>query len=491
MAEPRGDRMEQDSILIGGESRHVHLAGRYANRHGLIAGATGTGKTVSLQVLAEGFSAMGVPVFLADVKGDLSGISQPIEPGRRVQERIDRIGIQGYAPAGAPVIFWDLFGKGGHPIRTTISEMGPLLLSRLMELNDTQEGVLHVAFRVADEEGLLLLDLDDLRAMLDHLSRNAAEYSSRYGRVSPQSVAAIQRRLLVLEDHGAASFFGEPALELADIRRRDMSGRGVVNVLDARQLIHRPKLYSTFLLWLLSELFEELPEVGDPDRPELVFFFDEAHLLFDDAPRALLDKVEQVVRLIRSKGVGVYFVTQNPLDIPDDVLGQLGNRVQHALRAFTPRDQKAVRAAASTFRQNPQLDTRTVITQLGVGEALVSTLEEKGIPGMVERCLVCPPRSRIGPASDAERAEIMSRSPVGGRYDTLVDRDSAHEMLMRKAEAVWKAGPKAETRRSKGSSRQGYGEAMTKSVIRSLGSSLGRTLGRELLRGILGTFSRR
>jgi DNA helicase HerA-like ATPase len=354
--------MGPNDILVGGGERQVFLRGRFANRHGLIAGATGTGKTVSLQVLAEGFSTMGTPVFLADVKGDLSGISQPIVPGSRVKERIDKIGIDGYSPAGSPVIFWDLFGRGGHPVRTTISEMGPVLLSRLLELNEVQEGVLHVAFRVADEEGLLLLDMPDLRSMLQHLSRNAKDYSARYGRVSAQSVAAIQRRLLVLEDHGAESFFGEPALELSDLRRKDMTGRGVVNVLDARELIHRPRLYSTFLLWLLSELFEELPEIGDPERPELVFFFDEAHLLFADAPRALLEKVEQVVRLIRSKGVGVYFVTQNPLDIPDDVLGQLGNRVQHALRAFTPRDQKAVRAAASTFRPNPRLDTEDVIT---------------------------------------------------------------------------------------------------------------------------------
>lgn len=482
----------RDSILIGGGERQIRLQGRYANRHGLIAGATGTGKTVSLQVLAEGFSSMGVPVFLADVKGDLSGISQPIEPGNRIRERIEQIGIDDYAPAGAPVIFWDVFGQGGHALRTTVTEMGPLLLSRLLELNDTQEGVLHVTFRVADDEGLLLLDMDDLRSMLHHVSAHSADYSRRYGNVSPQSVAAIQRRLLVLEDHGARAFFGEPALELADMRRRDMSGRGVVNVLDARQLIHRPRLYSTFLLWLLSELFEELPEVGDPDRPELVFFFDEAHLLFDDAPRALLEKVEQVVRLIRSKGVGVYFVTQNPLDVPDDVLGQLGNRIQHALRAFTPRDQKAVRAAASTFRQNPALDAQQVITELGVGEALVSVLEDKGVPGIVERCLICPPRSRIGPVEERERAEVMSRSPVGGRYDAPVDRESAHELLTRRAEKIveeQKQNP--EKSRRPRSSRQSYGEAVTKSVLRSLGSTLGRSLGQRLLRGILGSVSRR
>jgi len=379
--------------------------------------------------------------------------------------------------------------------------MGPLLLARLLELNDTQQGILHVAFRVADDDGLLLLDLPDLRSLLNHVAKNAAEYSARYGNISRQSVAAIQRRLLVLEDEGAAGFFGEPALELGDLRRTDMTGRGIINVLDSRQLINRPRLYATFLLWLLSELFEELPEVGDPDRPTLVFFFDEAHLLFDDAPKALLDKVEQVVRLIRSKGVGVYFVTQNPLDVPGDVLGQLGNRVQHALRAYTPRDRKAVRAAAATFRQNPGLNAELAITQLGVGEALVSTLEEKGVPGIVERCLVCPPRSRIGPASDEERAAVRQHSPVGTRYDQAVDRESAHEILARRAEtaaaeataAQEKAAEKKERSSGsrKASNRQSYGEAAAKSVIRSISSTLGRTLGRELLRGILGTISRR
>ncbi|MGD8976288.1 MAG: DUF853 family protein [Gammaproteobacteria bacterium] len=501
--------MSQDRILVGGGERKVSLMGRYANRHGLVTGATGTGKTVTLQVLAEGFSAMGVPVFLADVKGDLSGLSQPAKPHPKITERIEKIGIPDYAAGPSPVVFWDIFGRQGHPIRATVTEMGPLLLARLLELNDTQQGILHVAFRVADDDGLLLLDLPDLRALLNYLSKHASEFSSRYGNVSRQSVAAIQRRLLVLEDEGAAGFFGEPALELMDLRRTDMTGRGIINVLDSRELINRPRLYATFLLWLLSELFEELPEVGDPDRPTLVFFFDEAHLLFDDAPKALLDKVEQVVRLIRSKGVGVYFVTQNPLDVPTDVLGQLGNRVQHALRAFTPRDQKAVRAAASTFRQNPALDVETAITQLGVGEALVSTLEEKGVPGMVERCLICPPRSRIGPASDEERASVRQRSPVGTRYDKAVDRESAHEILLARAEAAARAAEEAaeaaeaakaessrkesgrKQTRSRGSSRQTYGEAAAKSVIRSLGSSLGRTLGRELLRGILGTISRR
>ncbi|MGB5622587.1 MAG: helicase HerA-like domain-containing protein [Gammaproteobacteria bacterium] len=493
--------MSQDQILVGGGDRQISLLGRYANRHGLVTGATGTGKTVTLQVLAEGFSAMGVPVFLSDVKGDLSGLSQPAKPHPKITERIDKIGIDDYTAAASPVVFWDIFGQQGHPIRATVIEMGPLLLARLLELNDTQQGILHVAFRVADDDGLLLLDLPDLRSLLNHVAENAAEYSARYGNISRQSVAAIQRRLLVLEDEGAAGFFGEPALELGDLRRTDMTGRGIINVLDSRELINRPRLYATFLLWLLSELFEELPEVGDPDRPTLVFFFDEAHLLFDDAPKALLDKVEQVVRLIRSKGVGVYFVTQNPLDVPGDVLGQLGNRVQHALRAYTPRDRKAVRAAAATFRQNPGLDAELAITQLGVGEALVSTLEEKGVPGIVERCLVCPPRSRIGPASDEERAAVRQRSPVGTRYDQVVDRESAHEILARRAEAAAAAATAAQEKAAeekgrkagsgRASSRQSYGEAAAKSVIRSISSTLGRTLGRELLRGILGTISRR
>ncbi|MGB5591400.1 MAG: helicase HerA-like domain-containing protein [Gammaproteobacteria bacterium] len=490
--------MTQDRILVGGGDRQVSLLGRFANRHGLVTGATGTGKTVTLQVLAEGFSAMGVPVFLADVKGDLSGLSQPGKPHPKITERIEKIGIQDYAAAASPIVFWDIFGRQGHPIRATVIEMGPLLLARLLELNDTQQGILHVAFRVADDEGLLLLDLPDLRALLHYIAEHAAEFSSRYGNISRQSVAAIQRRLLVLEDEGASGFFGETALELAELRRTDMTGRGIINLLDARELINRPRLYATFLLWLLSELFEELPEVGDPERPTLVFFFDEAHLLFDDAPKPLLDKVEQVVRLIRSKGVGIYFVTQNPLDVPSDVLGQLGNRVQHALRAYTPRDRKAVNAAAATFRQNPTLDAETAITELGVGEALVSTLEDKGIPGIVERCLVCPPRSRIGPATEEERIKVRQHSPIGTRYDTAVDRESAHEILAQRAETAAEAAAKtaeksanAKQSTSRGSSRQGYGEAAAKSVLRSLGSSFGRVLGRELLRGILGTISRR
>jgi uncharacterized protein len=419
--------MDDNRILVGGGAGgQVFLAPRFANRHGLIAGATGTGKTVTLQVLAEAFSARGVPVFLADVKGDLAGLSQPGVPHPKIDERVAAIGMPPPALAGSPVVFWDVFGRGGHHLRTTVSEMGPMLLARLLELNDTQEGVLHVVFRFADEEGLLLLDLPDLRALLTHAAAREREISTRYGRITSASIGAIQRRLLALESQGGDSFFGEPALKLEDLMRSDLSGRGIVNVLDARQLFHSPRVYATCLLWLLAELFEQLPEVGDPPLPRLVFFFDEAHLLFDNAPPALVDKVEQVVRLIRSKGVGVWFVTQTPLDLPDIVLGQLGNRVQHALRAFTPRDQKAVRAAATTFRQNPALDTATVITELGVGEALVSMLEERGVPGVVQRCLIRPPCSRIGPISDEERGVVRSRSPIGGTYDQALNRESAY-----------------------------------------------------------------
>ena len=387
---------EIDPVLIGKGEQLQYLLPAYGNRHGLVTGATGTGKTVTLQILAEGLSEIGVPVFLADVKGDLAGLSQPISPHPKIDERLVKIGIEDFKPTSWPVVFWDIFGQSGHPVRTTISEMGPLLLANLLELNDTQEGVLNIAFRVADEQGLLLLDLEDLRALLRFLAENAREFSREYGNISASSVAAIQRRLLVLDDQGGEDFFGEPALELSDLMRTDLSGRGVINVLAADKLVHKPRLYATFLLWLLSELWEELPEIGDPDKPSLVFFFDEAHLLFNHAPQALLEKVEQVVRLIRSKGVGVFFVTQNPLDIPDTVLGQLGNRIQHAIRAYTPKDLKAVRAAAQTFRGNPNLDVEKVFTEMGVGEALVSTLQLKGIPGMVDRSLIRPPTSRIG-----------------------------------------------------------------------------------------------
>ncbi|MDX1554534.1 MAG: helicase HerA-like domain-containing protein [Xanthomonadales bacterium] len=477
-------------ILIGKGADKQWLLPGYSNRHGLITGATGTGKTVTLQVLAEGFSRIGVPVFLADVKGDLSGLSQPISPHPKIDERLEKIGIPDFAPTTWPMVYWDLFGVRGHPIRTTISEMGPMLLANLLELNDTQEGVLNIAFRVADEDGLLLLDLEDLQALLRFVAENAKVLSREYGNISPASVAAIQRRLLVLEDQGAEEFFGEPALELSDLLRTDLSGRGVINALASDSLINNPRLYATFLLWLLSELFEELPEVGDPEKPRLVFFFDEAHLLFDHAPRALLEKVEQVVRLIRSKGVGVFFVTQNPMDIPDSVLGQLGNRIQHALRAYTPREQKAVRAAAQTFRSNPDLDVEEAITQLGVGEALVSTLEEKGIPGIVDRTLIRPPTSRIGPASEEEFNEVRSRSPVGTRYDKPLDRESAAEVLEARAEKIAKeleksgeAEPKARKRKS---SRQTPTEAMVKSTLRSMGSMLGR----EIMRGLLGVLKK-
>lgn len=417
--------------LGGGEEQRLVL--RRANRHGLIAGATGTGKTVTLQGIAESFSARGVPVFMADVKGDLAGIAMAGSPTTKnvdkLIERAKEIGIENYSFADNPAILWDLYGEKGHPIRTTVSEMGPLLLARLMGLNETQEGVLTIAFRYADEQGLLLLDLDDLQSMLTFCAENADALTSKYGNVTKASVGAIQRQLLQLDSQGGAQFFGEPALDIHDFIRVDEKGRGFVNILAADKLMQSPKLYATFLLWLLSELFETLPEIGDPDKPVLVFFFDEAHLLFDDAPKALTDKIEQVVRLIRSKGVGVYFITQNPIDIPEDVAGQLGNRVQHALRAFTPRDQKAIKAAAETFRANKGVDVATVITELKVGEALVSLLQEDGSPSPVQRTLIAPPRSRVGPLESKERAIIRSISPVEGKYDEAINRESAAEIL--------------------------------------------------------------
>ncbi len=433
MAETAGD------IFLGlgadGSRQALNLA--RANRHGLIAGATGTGKTVTLQGIAESFSAAGVPVFVADVKGDLSGIAMPGSPtfknAAKLEARARELGITDYAYADNPVVFWDLYGEQGHPIRTTVSEMGPLLLARLLDLNETQEGVLQIIFRHADENGLLLLDFADLAALLAWANENAAALSGKYGNVTRPSVGAIQRQLLSFESQGADHFFGEPALEIDDFLKVDEKGRGYVNVLAADRLMQSPKLYATFLLWLLAELFESLPEVGDPERPKLVFFFDEAHLLFGDAPKALLETIERVVRLIRSKGVGVYFVTQNPIDIPETVAGQLGNRVQHALRAFTPRDQRAIKAAAETFRVNPKLDVATVITELKVGEALVSTLDEDGAPSVVERTLIKPPRSRLGPVDAKERAIIQSVSPLAGKYDTRVDRESAAEVLAAKA----------------------------------------------------------
>ncbi len=490
-------------ILIGrNDSASVNLDPHFGNRHGMIAGATGTGKSISLMVLAEGFSRLGVPCFLADAKGDLAGLAMPAgEPGDKLKARLSKLGLADWEPQANPVIFWDIYGKLGHPVRATISEMGPTLLGRILELNDTQEGVLEVIFKVADENGWLLLDLADLRALLGFAAENAKDISTQYGLISTQSIAAIQRAVLKLEQDGADQFFGEPALELADLMRQDMSGRGVINVLAADQLILKPRLYSTFLLWLLSELFEQLPEVGDLDQPKMVFFFDEAHLLFDDAPPALMQRVEQVVRLIRSKGVGVYFCSQNPDDVPGTILGQLGNRVQHALRAFTPRDQKAVRAAAETFAPNPKLDVADAITKLAVGEALASTLRDGGVPSPVEQVLVTSPTSRIGAITDAERATVRQRSPVGGKYDTAVNRESAAEMLAARAsEKVSGAAPgtaKPGTSADAGAGwgdtvrdvllgngrRQGVIEAMAKSASRSIGSRIGQ----QIVRGVLGS----
>ncbi|MGH8660514.1 MAG: helicase HerA-like domain-containing protein, partial [Burkholderiales bacterium] len=418
-----------EPLLIAKAGSDLHLLPQCANRHGLIAGATGTGKTVTLQRIAEGLSRIGVPVFMADVKGDLAGQSQPGELKGKIKERIESLKLKDVKFEACPVVFWDAFGSQGHPVRTTISEMGPLLIARMLGLNETQAGVLTLAFKIADDNGLLLLDLKDLRAMLAHVGDNAKQFTTQYGNISSASIGAIQRGLLTLDQQGADKFFGEPALNLQDLMQTDGRGRGVVNVLAADKLMSAPKLYSTLLLWLLSELFEELPEVGDPEKPKLVFFFDEAHLLFTDAPPALLEKVEQVVRLIRSKGVGVYFVTQNPLDIPDTVLGQLGNRVQHALRAFTPRDQKAVKSAATTLRANPKLNVETAITELGVGEALVSMLDEKGRPTIVERAFVVPPGTRIGPITAQEREKLIKGSPLAGTYDKTEDRESAYEKL--------------------------------------------------------------
>ncbi len=475
-------------LFVGRGEAPVHLTPALANRHGLIAGATGTGKTVTLQILAEAFSEIGVPVFMADVKGDLSGMSQAGVSKDFLEKRAHTIQLENYIYKAFPTIFWDLYGELGHPIRTTISEMGPLLLSRLLDLNETQEGVLNIGFKIADDEGLLLLDLKDLRQMMVYLAENASTISTQYGNVSKSSIGAIQRRLLVLEQQDAEIFFGEPALELSDMMRTTNDGKGIINILSAIKLINSPKLFSTFLLWLLSELFEELPEIGDPEKPRLVFFFDEAHLLFNDAPKALIQKIEQVVRLIRSKGVGVYFVTQNPLDIPDTVLAQLGNRVQHALRAFTPRDQKAVRAIAETFRQNPAFSAKAVITELGVGEALVSTLQKKGVPSVVERTLIRPPSSRLGPATAAEQKEVIKNSPILGKYDKAVDRESAYEVLKKRAAQAVKDDDSETSSKGKKSKkpsrkRQSATEAFFKSAARSIGTALGS----KMVRGLLGS----
>jgi DNA helicase HerA-like ATPase len=520
-----------EPILVGKNVQEFFLLPQMANRHGLIAGATGTGKTVTLQRLAEGFSRIGVPVFMADVKGDLSGVSQAGGSNPKVAERVQKLAIDGFNYAGCPVTFWDVFGEQGHPVRATISEMGPLLMSRLLNLNDTQSGVLSLVFKVADDQGLLLLDLKDLRSMLTYVADNAKDLKTTYGNVSAASIGAIQRGLLALEEQGGERFFGEPALDLEDLMQTDARGQGVINILAADRLMQAPQLYTTFLLWLMAELFERLPEAGDLEKPKLVFFFDEAHLLFDDASKVLLTKVEQVARLIRSKGVGIYFISQNPLDIPEDVLGQLGNRVQHALRAFTPKDQKAVRSAAETFRPNPDLDVEQAITELGVGEALISFLDEGGIPGVVERTFIVPPGSKIGPIQPEERQRIIQSSLIYGHYEKMVDRESAFELLQRRLEkpaapdpviqpradasytrrtlpaeypqpaprryqdapSGWpQAGPAgyptAPPRATGPGSRGGrqpdtLGEAMMKSAVRAAGSQLGRSL----LRGVLGS----
>ena len=492
-----------NAVYLGTSTRPEYLHLEYGNRHGLVTGATGTGKTVTLQILAEGFSRAGVPVFCADIKGDVAGLSRPGEPQDFLAARAEKIGFSDYVFEDFPTIFWDLFGRQGHPVRTTVSEMGPLLLSRMLELNDTQEGILNAAFKLADDEGLLLLDFKDLRALLTHVAERRAELSARYGNISTASVGAIQRALLVLEQQGGENFFGEPALDISDLMRTDARGRGYISILAADELMRSPRLYAIFLLWLLSELFEQLPEVGNPDKPKLVFFFDEAHLLFDEAPRALLDKIEQVVKLVRSKGVGVYFVTQNPADVPESVLAQLGNRIQHALRAYTPKEQKAVRVAAETFRPNPDFDTAEVITQLGTGEALISVLEEKGVPSVVGRTLIRPPSSRMGPIDADERTATLAESPLFGRYDTVADRESAYEMLDAKAaqalrdaelaarekqiaelaEAREKERAKAERRRS---SRQTPMEAALNSFVRTVA----RKAGDSFVRGVLGSLTR-
>jgi DNA helicase HerA-like ATPase len=507
------------AIFIGKEGdQTAFLTLALANRHGLATGATGTGKTVSLQVMAEGFARAGVPVFAADIKGDLSGIAETGEAKDFILSRAKDMALD-FKPDQFSTVFWDVFGEQGHPVRATVSEMGPLLLSRMMDLNDVQEGVLNIAFRVADEQGLLLLDMKDLRGILSFIAEHADELTTQYGNVSKQTVGTMQRQLLVLENQGADKFFGEPALQLKDFMRTDANGRGMVNILVADKLMQSPKLYATFLLWMLSELFEELPEVGDPPQPKLVFFFDEAHLLFNDAPKPLMDKIEQVVRLIRSKGVGVYFVTQNPIDVPDKVLAQLGNRIQHALRAFTPRDQKAVQAAAQTFRPNPKLDTAQVITELGKGEALVSFLEGNGTPAIVERVMIRPPTGRIGPITPEERKAIITASPVKGKYDTTIDSESAYEVLQKRVSAT--AAPAegggvlgqvgsivgsifgTNTPRGRLSTGQVVARSVTRSVTnkvagdvaaslgKSVAGSLGGSIGRSIVRNVLGSLLRR
>ena len=472
-------------LTIAKGTEEIAILPKMANRHGLIAGATGTGKTVTLRVLAEQFSRAGVPVFMADIKGDLSGIAQAGGEHPKVQERVTTLQLDDYSPEGFPTVFWDLYGEQGHPVRTTVSEMGPLLLARLFNLNDTQSGVLSLVFKIADDQGLLLLDLKDFQEMVRYVGDNAAEFRTSYGNISAASIGAIQRSLMTLEEAGGDRFFGEPALDLEDLIQCDADGRGVINILNANRLMQSPKLYATFLLWLLAELFERLPEAGDPEKPKLVFFFDEAHLLFDNPPRALLDKIEQVVRLIRSKGVGVYFVTQNPLDLPEAILGQLGNRVQHALRAFTPKDQRAVRAAAETFRARPGLDVATAIMELETGEALVSILDRKGAPTPVERALIFPPRSRLTPLTPAEMANVIRTSPLAGHYEKAVDRESAYEKLKARAEAE-SAAVTPELRGRKAAPAAPGGDLLA-AAAKSAAHAIGSSLGRQIIRGVLGS----
>jgi DNA helicase HerA-like ATPase len=482
---------EQLRFTIGADKGvPVEQLAKMSNRHGLIAGATGTGKTITLQILAESFSRLGVPVFAADIKGDLSGIAAAGSPHPKIDERLEKIPLDEFVQRPYPVVFWDIFGEKGHPIRSTISEMGPLLLSNLLDLNDTQSGIIYSCFKIADDDGLLLLDLKDLRSMLTWMSDNARELRGEYGNISGASIGAIQRKLLVLEEQGAENFFGEPAIQFTSLMQLDFSGNGVISVMDASKLIsHSPRVYATFLLWLLSELFEQLPEVGDPEKPKLVFFFDEAHILFDQAPKALIEKIEQVVRLIRSKGVGIFFISQSPLDVPEEVLGQLGLKIQHALRAFTPKDRKVIKSVAHSFRANPEYETEKVLTDLGIGEALVSTLDAKGRPRPVQRTLIRPPESRIGPLTDDERTERIERSPLKGRYDTTVDRESAYEMLKEHAEELQKQQVAAEKKKeaapkpARGRKRQSIGEAFVKSAARAIGSQVGR----RIIRGVLGS----
>lgn len=484
-----------NSILVAKGDKDLYLLPKMANRHGLITGATGTGKTVTLQGLAESFSALGIPVFLSDIKGDLSGLCEPGGNNPKIAERIKQMELANFQYQSYPVEFWDIFGEQGFPVRTTVSEMGALLLSRILNLNDVQGGVLNVVFRVADDQGMLLLDLKDLKSMLAYVAENAEQYTVKYGNVSKQSVGAIQRALLAIEDQGASQYFGEPTLDIRDYIKTDSNGFGMINILACDKLYQSPALYSTFLLWLLSELFEVLPEVGDLDQPKMVFFFDEAHLLFTDAPKALLTKIEQVVRLIRSKGVGIYFITQNPVDIPDTVLGQLGNRVQHALRGYTPKDQKAIKAAAQTFRQNPKINIEEAITELGVGEALISFLDEKGRPTVVERAFILPPRSLVGPAPSERRREVMNDSRIRGRYENLIDRESAYELLQRKVAQPQEATPQQEARQYDKPAPMGrpgrQPDSILETVAKTAVNTFGRQVARDLVRGILGSFMRK